>query len=350
MTIKYLLIATLLSFLIFLIIYKRNKFRLLNGVMFGIFLMMSGISYCFFVLQYENYILRITAAIPIVFILCVLVFGLYVVIIFLFINSYIIFKKERFSLSNSLTLILGISFTLYLLTSFFVTLNVQSPFIQIIWWIITLLLSLYLFHIVIFFTSLILANLARPKYNQDYIIVLGSGLINGNVPPLLARRIDKAICFYQKQSKRKRKKIPMLLMSGGQGNDESRSEAEAMAEYAINKGIPKEQIMLESKATNTYENMLYSKQMMDQHAKDPSYHCIYSTNNYHLFRAGIYAQKVGLFIDGIGCKTALYYLPNALLREYIALIVMYRKTLLKVTLFLIVVIVLSVVFIQITFH
>jgi len=227
---------------------------------------------------------------------------------------------------------------------------VQSPFIQIIWWIITLLLSLYLFHIVIFFTSLILANLARPKYNQDYINVLGSGLINGNVPPLLARRIDKAICFYQKQSKRKRKKIPMLLMSGGQGNDESRSEAEAMAEYAINQGIPKEQIMLETKATNTYENMLYSKQMMDQHAKDPSYHCIYSTNNYHLFRAGIYAQKVELFIDGIGCKTALYYLPNALLREYIALIVMYRKTILKVTLFLIVVIVLSVVFIQITFH
>ncbi len=50
-----------------------------------------------------------------------------------------------------------------------------------------------------------------------------------------------------------------------------------------------------------------------------------------MFRAGLYAKIVGLYAkivglnsQGIGSKTAFYYWPNAMIREYIAIFVMNR--------------------------
>lgn len=63
---------------------------------------------------------------------------------------------------------------------------------------------------------------------------------------------------------------------------------------------------------------------MDQLQPLP-YKVIFTSNNYHIFRAGIYAHQAGLKADGIGAKTALYYLPNAFLREYIAIVALHKK-------------------------
>ena len=38
-----------------------------------------------------------------------------------------------------------------------------------------------------------------------------------------------------------------------------------------------------------------------------------------------YAGRAGFSCDGVGGRTAGYYLPNALLREYIAYVVMNKK-------------------------
>ncbi len=63
---------------------------------------------------------------------------------------------------------------------------------------------------------------------------------------------------------------------------------------------------------------------MDQQTGGP-YRAIFTSNNYHIFRAGLYAKQAGLKADGIGAKTAFYYLPNAFLREYIAILVLHKK-------------------------
>ena len=53
-----------------------------------------------------------------------------------------------------------------------------------------------------FLTVSTLYQFNQPKYTQDYIVVLGSGLINGEiVPPLLQARINKAIQFYKAQNR-----------------------------------------------------------------------------------------------------------------------------------------------------
>ena len=55
------------------------------------------------------------------------------------------------------------------------------------------------------------------------------------------------------------------------------------------------------------------------------YQAIFVTNNFHLFRAGIYAKRVRLKAQGVGAKTAFYFLPNAFIREFIAYLNLYRS-------------------------
>ncbi|MFV0394789.1 MAG: YdcF family protein, partial [Coprobacillaceae bacterium] len=156
--------------------------------------------------------------------------------------------------------------------------------------------------------------------------VLGAGLINGEkVTPLLARRIDKAINIYQRQLRKKKKPI-MIIMSGGKGGDEKLSEAEAMCQYALEQGIPQEHILLETNSKNTYENMKFSKEIIKEREGKRKAKVLFATTNYHVFRAGIYAKKAGLNAQGIGSKTPFYFWYNAILREFVAILSIYRKS------------------------
>ena len=83
-----------------------------------------------------------------------------------------------------------------------------------------------------------------------------------------------------------------------------------MKEYAVSQGIPESEILVEANSTTTYENMKFSKEIMDS-LRPEGYHAIFASNNYHIFRAGMYADQANVKADGIGSHTAFYYLPNA---------------------------------------
>ena len=89
-----------------------------------------------------------------------------------------------------------------------------------------------------------------------------------------------------------------------------------MKNYLLSCGIAEEDIILEDKSTNTYENMLNSKNIIN----DDSSKVLYSTTNYHVFRSGIMARRVGMKAIGIGSKTKWYFWPNALVREFVGLV------------------------------
>ncbi|MBM7679240.1 uncharacterized SAM-binding protein YcdF (DUF218 family) [Gracilibacillus alcaliphilus] len=313
-----------LFFLItFLISYWRDPRKLVNGFLFNIFIV-SFLLFCFvYAFETNNTYLSSLIAFPLLALLILIPFAIVALIGGLFLNARILMRREGKRLANSLTLLaaIGIIVLLFLNTlnlSQFVSASLQPLFAG------AAFITFYFFlHLLNFFTAYLLYQFNRPKRNQDFIIVLGSGLIKDQVPPLLASRINKAIDFYQKQ--KKAAAPPKIILSGGQGPDEGRPEAEAMQEYAIKHGIPKEDTIQENQSRNTYENMLFSKQIMDQRKPDQNYHSIFTTNNFHLFRAGIYARMAGLNSQGIGAKTALYYWPNAMVREYIAIIALQRK-------------------------
>ena len=72
------------------------------------------------------------------------------------------------------------------------------------------------------------------KFDAQYVIILGSGLIGDKVPPLLASRLDKAISLAQEQDP-----PPKLIPSGGQGHDEALPEGIAMTKYLVQQGVPR---------------------------------------------------------------------------------------------------------------
>lgn len=313
-----------LGFLAFALwMYFRDKTRLINGFLFNCFILIFGIYLAFSVYVTQDLISLGLLGIALVAAILIALFGFISLLIFLYWNALVVLRKERRSLPNLLTLLLAIFLTGILIYNHFIAQNLPL-------WLSTLLsgLPVIMFYFAVAFLNFLTVSLLyqfnHPRYRQDYIIALGAGLIDGErVTPLLARRIDTAISFYRRQLKKTQKQA-QLLMSGGQGLDEKISEAQAMKNYALSQGIPEDAILLEDRSTNTLENMRFSKAIMEQHSPE-GYQAIFTSNNYHIFRAGMYARTAGLKADGLGAKTAFYYLPNAFLREYIAILMMHKK-------------------------
>lgn len=310
--------------LLFLFCYFKEKRRLINGLSFNLFLIV-GMTYLGSLLVRTNDpLLIILAAITGVVLLLLILIGLYALLVFLYWNAIVVMRKEGHSLANLLTLLLAIGLTAFLVFTYY-----SSRFLP--QWASLLVgilpLSMLYFSLVFynFLTISIIYQFNQPRYNQDFIIVLGSGLIDGKtVPPLLGKRIEKAIQFYKAQS-RATLTPPKILMSGGKGDDEQIAESLAMKNYALEKGIPEEDILVETNSKNTLENMKFSKEIMEATFGGTDFHAIFTTNNFHLFRAGIFAKMANLKADGIGARTAFYFLPNAFLREFIAIVIMHKR-------------------------
>ena len=190
--------------------------------------------------------------------------------------------------------------------------------------------SRVLFYIVAYFECMFISTAAAtvlstkfiPPYDRDYIIILGCAIRNdGSLTPLLKGRVDSAVAFEQKQFE-KTGKHAIFVPSGGQGSDEVISEGEAMENYLIGIGIPKEQILREDKSVNTMQNMQFSKGVIEKHCGDVKNAKIaFSTTNYHVFRGYILSKKLGFKAIGISAKTKPYFYLNAFLREFIGLLV-----------------------------
>lgn len=236
-------------------------------------------------------------------------------------------KREGRRFKNFLSVAFGVFLVMWLILSPIFIINVEHP---VSFFIISCIsVSVYYFFgmMLLFAISSILNRIPIPFKKYDYIIVLGSGLIGDQVPPLLASRINKGIeCFNRYHTAKRPVKV---IFTGGQGSDEKLPEGVAMAKYAMEQGLAEEHIIIEDEAINTYENILYSKRLIDadrqQNERGKFFNILTVTNNFHVFRALLWAKKVGVKSDGIGSKTKFYFWLNALIREFIGVMYMQKK-------------------------
>lgn len=160
-----------------------------------------------------------------------------------------------------------------------------------------------------------------PATDRDYILILGCGFRqDGTLPPLLQGRVDKAMEFWHRQ-KEETGKEAVIIPSGGQGKNEPMAEARAMYNYMINSGFPEEAIIQENQSANTYQNMAFSKKVIENRepaGSDPK--VAFATTNYHVFRSGVWAGLADLKAEGIGSKTRWWFWPNAFIRECVGLL------------------------------
>ena len=91
---------------------------------------------------------------------------------------------------------------------------------------------------------------------KNAIIVLGNPPNDdGTIPFNLKARLDKAIQEYFAIPQGK------LILTGGAAHSQL-IEAIEMKKYCLDKGIPEDDILLETKANNTYDNALYTAEIL----------------------------------------------------------------------------------------
>jgi len=122
----------------------------------------------------------------------------------------------------------------------------------------------------------------------DAAVVLGAAVWTTEVSPVFKERINHAIILYRKGQVRK------LIFTGGQGNPGEPTESSAARDYALQSGVPASAILIEEKSHNTYENILYAKQLADAHGIKK---VLIVSDPLHMKRAMAMATDAGLAAD-----------------------------------------------------
>lgn len=156
----------------------------------------------------------------------------------------------------------------------------------------------------------------RSALPADAVIVLGAG-VNGETPSLaLSTRIEAAAAYLAEHPD-----IPVVL-SGGQGPGEAITEAEAMRRALTGKGVEEKRLLLEERSTSTAENFAFSKALLEERGVDTETALVaVVSNDFHLYRAGVIAQRQGLTVVGVGAPLPWWWQEaNYYVREAFALV------------------------------
>lgn len=150
---------------------------------------------------------------------------------------------------------------------------------------------------------------ATSPAGLDCLVVLGAGLRPDGTPTETLRyRLDAAFDYLEENPE------TTCVVSGGQGFGESRTEADAMADYLVGRGLDAGRVTKEELSTTTAENIRNSAGLLA-----PGASVAVVTNDFHLYRALRIAHENGLpEAYGLAARTNPLYLPQATLRECFA--------------------------------
>ena len=130
---------------------------------------------------------------------------------------------------------------------------------------------------------ILLGSMDTDTKDADYLIVLGHALISDLLPLTLIMRLDAAVRYLKANPNCK------VILSGGKTKTSSIPEAVAMEEYLIQKNIAKDRIIREMYASDTIENIKYSKEMLKEEAK-----VLVLSSRYHILRVKMICKMLKL--------------------------------------------------------
>ena len=119
----------------------------------------------------------------------------------------------------------------------------------------------------------------------DAIVVMGAAQYDGRPSPQLAARLDHVLELWPEGV------APLVVVTGGNLPGDRFTEAEASAEYLIDRGVPSDSVVLENSGTNSYESLRAVAQLLGQRALDD---VVVVTDPYHALRSRLIADEVGL--------------------------------------------------------
>lgn len=122
---------------------------------------------------------------------------------------------------------------------------------------------------------------SQPK-KSDCIIVLGCSVYGTTPSPFLVWRLNKGLNLYNRGYGN------YIIVSGGRGVGESISEAQAMKNYLISKGVNSSRIIMEDKSASTTANLINSSRIMKSNGFKTA---VIVSNKFHLKRASLIAES-----------------------------------------------------------
>ena len=154
--------------------------------------------------------------------------------------------------------------------------------------------------------------------DPQVMIILGCRVMPGGEPSILLQdRLDTALDYLDDHPD------ITVVVSGGQGNNEPTSEAARMADYLEEHGVDADQILLEDQSSNTKENLIYSRELLEEHGivvlRDE---VLVVSNGFHLTRAQMLAERYGYkSVSALAAPTS--HIPSRIqmyIREPLALV------------------------------
>ena len=165
---------------------------------------------------------------------------------------------------------------------------------------ILIILSINVYVIVSAKQQIITNNDYSNLKDIDCIIILGAGIWGDKPSPMLEDRLLQGIDLYKNNVSSK------IIMSGDHSKEDY-DEVNVMKDYAIEKGVPSENIFMDHAGFSTYESIYRAKEIFG--AKK----IVIVTQKYHLYRALYIANMLGLDAYGVNSDPREYV--GAIYRE-----------------------------------
>ncbi|MEG1883936.1 MAG: YdcF family protein [Clostridia bacterium] len=234
--------------------------------------------------------------------------ALFIVGILLILETLIISRLSNFNLGVVMPAFFGVP----LVFLAFALPHMGHGFMAFLKWLIV---ACYGIAAVIFLVCGVLMLCAQhsPKSTKaDAVIVLGAAVHGDKVTWVLENRLNTAMEYLAEHPD------AICVVSGGQGSGETVTEGSAMKKYLVNHGVDANRVYAEERATNTRENFLYSKQIIDRTLGETA-SIAFVTTNFHVYRAGCVAARQGINAIGIPAADVWYLSLNNFLRECVGI-------------------------------
>ena len=134
---------------------------------------------------------------------------------------------------------------------------------------------------------------AAELSDVDCAVILGAGVREGKPTPMLRDRLLVGIDLYKSGAVKK------LIMSGDHGSTDY-VEVNIMKSFAVDRGVPDEDIFMDHAGFSTYETIYRASEIFEAD------NIIIVSQKYHLYRALYIAEKLGIKSVGVSADLDTY--------------------------------------------
>ena len=115
----------------------------------------------------------------------------------------------------------------------------------------------------------------------EVMVIFGCKVEPDGPSILLRDRLDTALDYLEDHPDM------TVVVTGGKGDDEHVSEAQAMYDYLVARGVDGDQILREDRSRNTWQNVNYTMDLLESMDRPPDGEVLLVSSGFHLARIGL---------------------------------------------------------------